>query len=359
MRPPNQMATERTSLPSRGGRAYPQFTRRQYLKEFVSGVEQSQVWVVNQREDSTCPSDRTLRRWRKEWADWGHIRRFRKTGNVRADILRGNDLVLLAIYRTVFPKAKTAEINAFIGRMNFGNPAQRFYSIEQIQRAEDRLGLSMKVGSTTAYQAFLPINVAKRRDYWNENFPFGMANIRRQDIIDLDEAGVFVETADRKYGKCEVGRRVKQAGPYSKSVKVNIIMAISGDPDGRRWPYMWTNGGTTNELFIDFIEHILSTLPHGNEGRRYVFTMDNLNAHLNGQAIALIHLHGHRVCFRAPYYPIDGAIEYVFNTLQTRLRLRMAYIVDEATLRRELSDGIRSITTFVPYFQHVGFWRTE
>ena len=221
------------------------------------------------------------------------------------------------------------------------------------------LGLSMKVGSTTAYQAFLPINVARREDYWNRYFPFGMADIRRQYIIDLDEAGVFVETADRKYGKCEIGRRVKQAGPYSKGTKLNIIMAISGDPDGRRWPYMWTNGGTTNELFIDFIEHILSTLPHGNEGRRYVFTMDNLTAHLNGQAIALIHEHGHRICFRAPYCPIDGAIEYVFYTLQTRLKLRMAYIVDERTLRRELNDAIRSIHNFVTYFEHVGFWRTE
>ena len=67
----------------------------------------------------------------------------------------------------------------------------------------------------------------------------------------------------------------------------------------------------------------------------------------------------HRVCSGAPYYPIDGAIEYVFNTLQTRLKLRMAHILNEATLRRELSDGIRSILTFVPYFQHVGFWRTQ
>ena len=359
MRAPNQTATERRSLPSKGGRAYPQFTRRQYLEEFVSGVAQSEAWVGNQRNGGTCPSARTLRRWRQQWTQRGHIRRFRRTGNNRAVVLRGNDLVYLAIYRTIFPKAKTPEINAFIGRMNFGNPAQRFYTIDQIKRAEDRLGLSMKVGSTTAYQAFKPINVAKRHDYWNREFPFGMANIRRQDIIDLDEAGVFVETADRKYGKCEVGRRVKQAGPYSKGVKLNIIMAISGDPNGRRWSHMWTNGGTTNELFIDFIEHILSTLPHGNEGRRYVFTMDNLNAHLNGQAIALIHLHGHRVCFRAPYYPIDGAIEYVFNSLQTRLKLRMAYVVNEATLRRELSDGIRSILTFIPYFQHVGFWRTE
>ena len=90
--------------------------------------------------------------------------------------------------------------------------------------------MTRKVGSTTACQAFCPINLMRREDYWNCPYQFGMADIRRQDIIDIDEAAIFVETADRKYGKCEIGRRVKQAGPYSKSCKLNIIMAISGDP---------------------------------------------------------------------------------------------------------------------------------
>ena len=282
-----------------------------------------------------------------------------KTGNSRATVLRGNDLVLLAIYRKIFPKSNTAEINAFIGRMNFGNPAQRFYSTNQIKAAEDRLGLSMKVGSTTAYQAFRPVNLIRRDNYWNRNYPFGMANIRRQDIIDLDEAGIFTETADRKYGKCEIGRRVKQAGPYSKSAKLNILMAISGDDDGRRWWYTWEDGGTTIELFVAFMDELMNSLPHGDEGRRYCITMDNLNSHLNPQVMALIANHGHRIVLRAPYYPIDGAIEYVFNTLQTRLRLRMSYVVSTQTLRQELIDGIRSITTFVPYFEHVGFWNIE
>ena len=135
-------------------------------------------------------------------------------------------------------------------------------------------------------------------------------------------------------------------------------MAISGDDDGRRWHYTWEEGGCSNQLFINFIEHVLNSLPHGDLGRRYCITMDNLNSHLNPQVMALIADHGHRVCLRAPYYPIDGAIEYVFNTLQTRLRLRMPYVVCAQTLKRELNDGIRSIRSFVPYFEHVGFWRT-
>ena len=359
MRPPNQIASKKKKLPSRGGTAYSQDTRRQLLHCFTEGEEPPEHWAEGLQEAGLWPSDRTIRRWHQQFPDRGFIQPFRRTGNNRATVLKGHDLVLLAFYRTVFPKATTAEINAFFGRMNFGNPNQRFYSTSQILRAELELGLSRKVGSTTAYQAFLPINLAKRNDYWTRPYPFGIANIRRQDIIDIDEAGIFVETADRKYGKCEIGRRVKEAGPYSKSTKLNIIMAISGDPAGHRWFHTWSDGGTTNELFVDFIQYLMESLPHGNLGRRYCITMDNLNAHLNPQVMALIAHHGHRVVMRAPYYPIDGAIEYVFNTLQTRLRLRMHHIFDERTLSRELYDAIRSIRTFVPYFEHVGFWRTE
>jgi hypothetical protein len=31
---------------------------------------------------------------------------------------------------------------------------------------------------------------------------------------------------------------------------------------------------------------------------------------------------GHRIVFRAPYYPIDGPIKFVFNTIQTYLAIR-------------------------------------
>ena len=37
--------------------------------------------------------------------------------------------------------------------------------------------------------------------YWNLPYPFGIADIRVEDFIDLDECGVFVETADKHIGK--------------------------------------------------------------------------------------------------------------------------------------------------------------
>ena len=77
----------------------------------------------------------------------------RKRGKKRTK-LRGKDLMRLALYRVLFPKARAAEINAALYRFNYGNPFFSFFSKSQISNAEARLGLTRKRGSTTAYQAF-------------------------------------------------------------------------------------------------------------------------------------------------------------------------------------------------------------
>jgi len=63
------------------------------------------------------------------------------------------------------------------------------YSPSQVSRAEDRLGLWLKVGSTTtSNQAHRPINKLKRQMYWNDPFPMGIYGENTDLIIDIDEA---------------------------------------------------------------------------------------------------------------------------------------------------------------------------
>ena len=94
-----------------------------------------------------------------------HYRKCRPTGNRRATVLRNQDLILLALYWLVFPKATAAEINAFFFRANYGSVLFRFYLPSQITEAENQLGLTRKAGSTTASQAGLEINRLKRWCY--------------------------------------------------------------------------------------------------------------------------------------------------------------------------------------------------
>ena len=128
---------------------------------------------------------------------------------------------------------------------------------------EDRIGLSRKVGSTTAYQAFLPINLAKREIYWTMDYPAGIADIERRDIIDVDEAGIFLKIANRKYGKVSVGSRVRMGGQYGHSLKYTMTIVISGSEHGERWMDFEQKAGTDIASFYDFIVPILDDIGPG------------------------------------------------------------------------------------------------
>ena len=207
-----------------------------------------------------------------------------------------------------------------------------------------------------------PINLQKRWDYWNLPYPLGIADIRRSQIIDLDECGMYMEsTANRKHGKAVVGLRVNEVGPYSKSEKWNLLLAVCGeDPiDGqeasRRWAEVWVEGGTTVNRFLSFMEDLLDDIGYAEEDNFFVFTIDNLNAHKNIAVLAMIQHCGHGVVFRAPYWPVDGPIEFVFNTIQTLVRARLYEIRTSEDLVRAIYCSIASIDSFANYFINCGF----
>ena len=56
-------------------------------------------------------------------------------------------------------------------------------------RREAELGLTRKVGSTTAMQAELPINMMRRQHFWTLPHPFGIRGTPRANLIDFDECG--------------------------------------------------------------------------------------------------------------------------------------------------------------------------
>ena len=177
-----------------------------------------------------CPSKRSEYRWQNLLDTHGHTKPCQRSGNNRATVFQNHDLFLLALYRIAFPKTTAAEINAFLYRANYGSITFRFYSNSQVTEAEQRIGLTRKRGSTTAYQALLPVNKQKRWMFWNLPYPYGIADIRRQIRIDLDECGIKLSTADRKIRKAFIGKRVKQSGLYSKTDKYNLLPAISDNP---------------------------------------------------------------------------------------------------------------------------------
>ena len=83
--------------------------------------------------------------------------------------------------------------------------------------------------------------------------------------------------------------------------------------------------------------------------------MNNLNAHRNIAVIALIHMFGHVVFFRAPYWPVDGHIEFIFNTIQTLIRARLYEICTSQDLIVAIYESIQGIRSFENFFINCGF----
>jgi len=175
----------------------------------------------------------------------------------------------------------------------------------------------------------------------------------------MDEAALFVESANRGRGKAHLIRRVRDVGPYGHSEKLNILVAICGEDSApghpaRRWLDTWTDGGTTNARFLTFILRILIDIGQGTPANFKVFTMDNLNSHRNVLVQQIIHAAGHVCVFRAPYYPVDSPIEHVFNTVQVALTLAMFRMNSPEDVKEVFLSSLRRMDNFARYFENVG-----
>lgn len=282
-RPPLRTLVTPTPRPSQGGRGtgYSQDFREFVIDAHDQGHHINNAFFQQQRFEGKFPCKRTVQNWKQRRAVYGHYRRFRRTGNKFATVLVTEQLIHLALWRVLWPRGTAHEANIFL---HHAGGRQRFYQPSQIYRAEDRIGLSRKRGSVTARQALLPINVQIRWNYWHLNYPAGIADIAREDLIDLDEAAIFAETCNRGQGKAYLSRRVRDIGLYGHSQKTTILVAISGEPaipgqPSRRWIETWEQGGTTIERMRDFLQRMLNDIGPGTPGNQKCFTMDNLNAH--------------------------------------------------------------------------------
>ena len=137
---------------------------------------------------------------------------------------------------------------------------------------------------------------------------------------------------------------------------MNFLAGICGDDaNPMRWSETWVGEGTTVERFVGFIERIVNDLEERRPGHSFCFTMDNLNVHKNAAVVNMITNRGHRLVFRAPYWSVDGAIEYVFNTVHTGLLSYYNRINSMEELRNYATLIFNNIPTFAPYFVHIGF----
>ena len=139
-------------------------------------------------------------------------------------------------------------------------------------------------------------------------------------------------------------------------MKLNVLMAVCGcDVIPSRWSELWTGEGTTLHRFYHFIRTIVDDINERFPGLVFTFTMDNLNIHKNPLVIGLILDGGHQVVFRAPYWAVDSAFEYVFNSIHTLLEVLFDNVADMDALIACVENIMASMPSFRPYLKHVSF----
>ena len=137
--------------------------------------------------------------------------------------------------------------------------------------------------------------------YWTMGVPCGVVGVDIWDLINFDEMGLFLESTNWKYGKTLRGIWVDHEGQYNCGVKMNFLVAVSGDNDDPMgWHELWSGEGTPVELFVEFTVRVLDGLDDRHPGRSFCFTIDNLVVHRNAGVVNEIVNRGHRLVYHAP-----------------------------------------------------------
>eukprot|EP00536_Pseudo-nitzschia_multiseries_P013188 jgi/Psemu1/34364/gm1.34364_g len=165
-------------VPAAGGNEYSEDMRRHtiYGNDQIRGAKLDKV--------DTLPCSRTAQRYKKG------VRELRRN--------------------KICPKATRYECIPFLWRL-YGCtlPTPIVHSPKDITQAEDVIGISQKKASTMANQAILLRNLLKQQRYWAMDYPHRTANISRDDLINnVNEAGIKLNHANWKMGKCALCRRV-------------------------------------------------------------------------------------------------------------------------------------------------------
>jgi hypothetical protein len=135
----------------------------------------------------------------------------RAMGNHHADReVQGTDLMQLALYQAIFPKATISKCRAYLYNID---PTKDPYSGSQVHQAEHQFGI-------------LASESTKHELYWTLPPLLGMRGVPISDIVDVDEAGFFLEHSDQRHGKTVLCLRCSQNGVYRNGEKVNLLLAI-------------------------------------------------------------------------------------------------------------------------------------
>ena len=282
-------------------------------------------------------------------------------------------MLLMVIGNFVYPDANCNELAAFIVRNGGG-----VYSRQDILSRLREIDIVRKKCSTEAYDAFLPVNIEKCQDFFQQPPPLGVVGLQRRQLMDFDEAAMSLETVRTKYGYMHKLVQCRRIGHYVKGRKLTLMIAIKpGDPtipphrDGSienpsRWFRVSYVSGTTTYRFADFLTEVNTSLDNhpadGDLDKNRVYMWDNLQSHLNPLIYNVVeHWPGNgmkQIVLRPPYQPKFGPTEYVFCQLAAKVQTMVRPDWTHKNLRLALMQLLANIGrggAFDRTFAHCGY----
>ncbi len=291
----------------------------------------------------------------------------RMTGNKPNVGLTGKYLFLLVLFKLVWPHSTYYECIAFIA--NEANVV-KIFNKKNISRALHGLGYTSKVTSTVTYQASMQRNLLHWRLFWNEPWPIGIHGTPRRSLINIDEFGLHLNAANKKYGSSPHGLKICKPGNYDRGTfKLTIILAVeAGDPavaNGlvgsltmpRVWARISDEVGMTTEAYVNFICHVMDTYDAvADPILRQTIIYDNLILHKLPEVYEVVILRSHRVVCHPLYQPQDGPVEFGINQVCSRLEKRWSEVSDLQAMRAVIEHIIdNDISSMEETFVYCGY----
>ena len=152
----------------------------------------------------------------------------------------------------------------------------------------------------------------------------------------------------RTRGRAPVGERSYGTAPKSRGRSVTLCGAICL---GGMRAMMAYEGGTTNELFLHFVERVLVQSLH----RGYVVIMDNLAAHRQREVGRALRVAGASCVYLPPYSPELNPIEMTWSKVKHLLRRAEARTLDRLVcefgrIRNEITPS-----DCLGWYRHAGY----
>ena len=260
------------------------------------------------------------------------LRGARDRGTVEAKPMGGPNNVVM-----------TDELLKVLGRLVAERPDRTLAELIDALEAETgvRVGLATvvrglaKLGITRKKKSL----VASERDservqLLRERFIAKMSSLPMERLVFIDETGARLDMT-RTHGRAVRGQPVPDRVPRNRGDNVTVIAGMSiGGVDA----VMSVNGGTSAEVFLAFIDQVLTPVLRPGD----IVVLDNLGAHRSGAVRRAFQRLAVKVRYHPPYSPDLNPIEMCFSKVKAFLRAAKARC--RATLDKAIVDAINAVT---------------